>query len=456
MSNNKLTWARLAAGIFASGIVASNLQGQTPDPALNALIKKGILTEQEAKAALAEQEAKAKAAGKSTGNNVQVSWKDGLSFQSADGKFKGKLGGRLQWDVAGFSEGKDVRSIPGIGDIPAGTEFRRARLSLEGDVGTSMPVFFKVEFDFAPAEIQFKDVFVGVDKIPVVGRFQVGHFKEPMGLEILTSSRFLTFLERSTPMEAFLPERNIGAMVSNTLLEERMTWAAGVFTDTDDLGRTSGIDGNYRVTGRLSGLPWYDEEAKGARLLHVGVSGSYVDPKDDTVRFRSRPEAHLAPRFVDTGSTAITGADHTLLAGAEAAVVFESFSLQAEYDRSWVSASTFSPSFDGFYVFGTWFITGEHRNYKRSTGTFDRVIPNKNFSLTDPGLGAWELAARYSQVNLNDEGITGGRLNDITGGVNWYLNPNAKIQFNYVNAKVDRSGIDGTAHIFETRFAVDF
>jgi phosphate-selective porin OprO and OprP len=113
-----------------------------------------------------------------------------------------------------------------------------------------------------------------------------------------------------------------------------------------------------------------------------------------------------------------------------------------------------SPTFDGFYIMGTWFITGEHRNYKRSSGTFDRVFPEHNF--TDGGIGAWELAVRYSYTDLNDDGVIGGRLNDITGGVNWYLNPNSKIQFNYVNAKVDRGTTEGTAHIFQGRFAVDF
>ena len=96
------------------------------------------------------------------------------------------------------------------------------------------------------------------------------------------------------------------------------------------------------------------------------------------------------------------------------------------------------------------------RPYRRSTAVFDRVIPHNNFNPTDGGWGAWELAVRYSQVDLNDEGLEGGRLDDITVGVNWYVHPNAKIQLNYVYAMVDRDGFDGTAHIVQGRFALDF
>jgi ABC-type phosphate/phosphonate transport system substrate-binding protein len=78
---------------------------------------------------------------------------DGLSFESGNKKFKGKLGGRIDLDVAAFSEDSEVRTVPGIGDIPAGTEFRRARLSLQGEYRSSLPAFYKVEVDFGVAKV---------------------------------------------------------------------------------------------------------------------------------------------------------------------------------------------------------------------------------------------------------------------------------------------------------------
>src|SRR5687767_13890513 len=114
MKQKAITAASLAAGIMAYGTSAVNVQGQTSDPALNALIKKGILTEKEAKDALAATEAEFKS---KPGPEIRTSWREGLSFQSAGGLFKGKLGGRVQLDIASFSEDGDVEAR--FGDIPA-------------------------------------------------------------------------------------------------------------------------------------------------------------------------------------------------------------------------------------------------------------------------------------------------------------------------------------------------
>jgi len=440
-----------------TSVACLTAQAQTSDPTLNALVKKGVLTEAEAKAALAEKEK-----GKKD-SDVRVFWKDGLNFESADKKFKGKLGGRLDIQMAGFSEDADVRSVTGIGDIPAAVEIRRARLALEGEYASSTPSFYKVEADFASAgaadepRFSLKDVYLGLSSVPYVGTIQAGHFKEPIGLELLTSSRFLTFVERSAPIEAFAPERNTGVMLYNNAFEERMTWAVGAFTDVGD-SASGTMDSDFRIDGRLSGLPWYDEEAKGSRFLHLGVSGSYINPQNDAARYRSRPEAHLAPRFVDTGTFA---ADHGYLFGGEAALVCGPFSVQAEYLQTWVDTPAAGRvSFNGFYAAASYFLTGEHRAYRRSNGTFDRLRPKKNFSFGEGGLGAWEVAARYSHLDLDDSPVSGGKLDNVTGGLNWYLNPNMKIQFNYVYSMLDRTvgGVnhDGETHIVQAMLHVDF
>jgi phosphate-selective porin OprO/OprP len=111
-----------------------------------------------------------------------------------------------------------------------------------------------------------------------------------------------------------------------------------------------------------------------------------------------------------------------------------------------------SPDFDGFYIQGSYFLTGEHRKYKTSTGAFDRVKPKENFSSAS-GTGAWEVAARYSQIDLNEGSVTGGRLRNVTVGLNWHLNPNMRIMWNYIRA--DLSGV-GKASLFLMRFQIDF
>ncbi len=374
-------------------------------------------------------------------SDLRVFWKEGLRLETRDKDFTLKLGGRIQNDWGWMTEDNDVKSSKG--DLLDGTEFRRVRLYTSGTVYDNID--YKLQFDFAGGDADLKDAYLGVRNLPI-GYLKMGHFKEPFGLEELTSSKYITFLERALPV-VFAPSRNTGVMLQGTALaasDPRMTWATGIFRDADSYGEDKS-EGGYSVTGRVTALPWYEDE--GARLLHVGAAYSLRE-LNDVVRYRSRPEAHLAPYFVDT--TALT-ANRAGLLGLESALVHGPFSLQGEYMRTDVDISS-SSSFDGFYIQGSYFLTGEHRNYKTSAGAFDRVKPKENFHFGE-GIGAWEVAARYSQLNLNDAGISGGRLKDATVGLNWYLNPNTRIMWNYVRAELDRVG---NADLFLMRFQVDF
>lgn len=386
--------------------------------------------------------------------DVRFFWKDGLNFQSGDGKtFKGKIGGRIQYDIAGIEESDAVKSIAGNTDLS--TEFRRARLYTSGEINEGVPVYYILQLDFAGGDYKFTDAYLGLKEIPYVGSVQFGQMYEPFSLEQLTSDNYVTLPERAAPIEAFSPARNVGGLVQNALFREQLTYAVGAFTD-DENDRVDGdaFESNTRVTARITGLPWYDEKSGGRRYLHLGVGGSVINPEDDLVRFRTRPEAHLAPRYVDTGSFP---ADMAYLGNLEALITYGPFSLQSEYFQTWLDSSAASdPTFNGFYVFGSWFLTGEHRPYKKSSGVVDRIKPIKNLSFAGGGPGAVELIARFSRVDLNDSGVKGGRLTDYTAGLGWYLNPNTRAIFNYIYADLHRDGQHGHSHIWQTRFQVDF
>jgi phosphate-selective porin OprO/OprP len=373
---------------------------------------------------------------------LRAYWKDGLRLETTNKKVQLKLGGRIQVDTAFFEEDDDL--IGAVGRSEDGVEFRRARLYISGLIYDHFE--FKAQYDFAGGSggTQFKDVYLGLAKLPHVGGIRIGHYKEPFSLEELTSSKHITFMERGLA-NVFAPSRNVGGMLHNSYLEGRMTAAAGIFRDTDNFG-DSQIDGRYNGTLRLTGLPIY--ENGGRQLLHIGGAYSFRNPEGDTVRFRSRPEVHLAQRYVDT--LAIP-ADHYSLLGAEAAWVYESFSLQGEFIASLVEATNgqADPEFYSFYVMASYFLTGEHRPYKTSSAIFNNVKPNANFLDGQGGLGAWELAARYSYLDLEDAGIDGGRIHGLTAGVNWYLNPNYRITMNYVFSHVE--GIDD-GHAVMLRF----
>ncbi len=381
-------------------------------------------------------------AGDEDDTDFKLYWKNGIRFQTADKAFSFKFGGRVMNDWAFMSEDESLKAA--IGQLQdATTEFRRARLYISGAVYEK--VIFKAQYDFAGGDADFKDVYLGLKKLPGVGTLKVGHFKEAFGLEELTSSKYITFMERSLPV-IFAPSRNTGIGVNNTALNKRLTWAAGLFLDTGGYGDEDDAENSAAATARITGLPWYQGKD---RLLHLGLSYSNRDAKDGAVEYDQSPEAHLAPDFVDTGSIA---ADSENRFGVEAALVYGAFSLQGEYMGANVATPDGSdPSFSGYYAYASYFLTGEHRAYKNSTGTFDRVKPKTNFG--KGGTGAWEVALRYSGLDLKDNPIQGGELEDVTFGLNWYLNPNVRTMFNYVLADLDTVG---NADIVQLRFQVDF
>ncbi len=379
-------------------------------------------------------------------SELQVLWKEGLRLQSADKAFEVKIGGRIMNDWIWNSPEDTIEAAFGSDHFQDGTEFRRARLYVSGQVYDN--VIFKAQYDFAGAEVTFKDVYMGIRKIPGVGTVKMGHFKEPFSLEELTSSNHITFMERAF-VSAFVPSRNTGMMIQNTAAEDRLNVAVGIFRDVGGSG-DGAVSGKYNATARLAVIPW-NEKDRG--MAHIGAAYSYRDPNADEVRYQERPEVHTTAKFVDTGAIA---ADAVHLVGGELAVVYGPASLQGEYVLAMVDAPRDEdPRFAGFYVFGSYFLTGEQRAYKTSSAAFDRVKPKKDFSVSDKGYGAWEITGRYSSLDLNDEdaGVSGGELGDVTVGLSWYLNPNAKIMLNYVYADLD--GV-GTSNFFQTRFQINF
>ena len=395
--------------------------------------------------AAAERQAVADVAANSD-NDIRVSWKDGFFLENPKQHFKMQIGGRIQTDWATYDEESGVRQALGLtDDIGSGTEFRRARVFVKGQVAEN--VKFKAEYDFAGGDADFTDVYIQFTDLPFVNQMTVGHFKEPFSLEALTSSRFLPFMERGLPVIAFAPARNSGIMLNGSLWDESVTWAIGGFRETDDFGDGFG-DSDYNVSARLTGSPVYRDE--GREVLHLGLSSSYRFLSNEPVAFASMPESNLGPDYVDPNDIP---ADSVWLLNPELAFEHGPFSLQAEYVYSAVEAND-GPDLDfgGYYAYVSYFLTGEHRNYSRSKAIFGRLKPKQNFKRGE-GLGAWEVAARYSHIDLDDNGVDGGELTDWTLALNWYLNPFTRIMFNYILADLEDVG---NTNIFQARFQVDF
>lgn len=382
------------------------------------------------------------------GETMRAYFKEGYNLETADGNFKLNIGGRAQldWNVSDPS-GPVADKFNISPDVPTGVGFRRARLSLAGLVYKIID--YKFEYDFADGSPAFKDVYIGMRDIPYIQYVRVGHFKEPFSLEEITSDDFVTFQERALN-NAFAPSRNTGAMVNPLFFDKRLTVAAGGFRETNNSGYGYG-PAEYNVTSRLTGLPWYEEN--GRKLVHLGFSYTHKFRHGEDITFSQKPESRLFPvTLVNTGDITTDGVD---IIDPEFALVLGPWSLQAEYMRAFVAQKDNpNPQFGGVYVYGSWFLTGENRRYRQDYGAFEKPLPNKNFGWGEgSGWGAWEFAARYSRLDLTSENVDGGTENDLSGEINWYLNPNTKIGLNYVWANLESVG---DSNIVQGRFQLTF
>ena len=222
-----------------------------------------------------------------------------------------KFGGRIMYDMAVWGDSTMDN---------AGTEFRRVRIFNSGKLYGN--VKYKLQLDFAGGEIAFKDVWMELDELPFSGKLRVGHFKEPLRLEALTSSKYITFLERSLPI-SLSPERNTGAMY-HTTFGDKISLQSGIFREGDSFGNDKEATNNVNITSRITYLAINNDR----RLLHLGASNSIRRNYDNTYKISSRAENHLGAKLIDT---TFEGIDESNLLGGELAYVNGSFSLQGEY-----------------------------------------------------------------------------------------------------------------------------
>ena len=430
---NNRTRHSINACVMGVGLVVAVNAAAGPDTErelLDVLLKKGTITQEEYNEL-----------HKSTEDDVEVSTHGGrLRFKSEDAEFE--IGGRLMVDTARFD---------GNSDLHNGSEIRRARLFMSGNVYENWK--FKLQTDFAGNEVSLKDAYIRYTGLEYAD-ITVGNFKEPWSLEELTSSKYITFMERALPVEAFAPSRRLG-IGGQSHSKGGLNWTAGygIFGDTVNADNNDDSNEGNGTAARVTIAPIAEKN----RVVHLGGYGEWRKPTNGEVRYRTRPEAHIAnERLVDTGT--LNDVDHTLKWGLEAAAVMGPFSLQGEYMRVDNDVDGGSdPEFSGWYAYGSWFLTGESRAYKTSSGTFDRVKPES--IVGKGGIGAWEIGTRFSSINLNDSGIKGGKEQDLTIGLNWYATPTIRFMANYIKVMdlTDPATTDdGEPDIYELRAQIDF
>jgi phosphate-selective porin OprO/OprP len=415
--------------------------------------------------------------------------------------------------------------------------FRRARLRVEGrmyefydwaceydfvnQVNVNNEVY-PTERDSGPLTA-VTDLWMQIREVPLLGIVRVGNQKDPYGYEHLTSSRWLNFMERSFAQDAFEGPFNNGFLpgiqILNSTEDGTVGWQLGEFKNTSNPFGFSNSSGGSMTVGRLVYLPVFEDD--GRKLIHMAVSGRTMEPRKQytsfanglpvgdpitAVRFRSRgsirngPPGPLNSIYADSG---LLEGDWQNMIGLEFVGNNGPWSFQSEYFGSWLyNAKTTSAGplvtngyqpqpgtsvgtvyYQSAYAEVLYFLTGESRTYSKLEYRFDRPVPRNNFyairhggSGRWPSLseGAWQVGMRYNWLCLDDGEVNGGVLNGVTLGLNWLLNPNARVYFNYdatyrdfastpwkkdsTGAVVPSPSYDGSGwiHGFGTRLAFDF
>ncbi|MDI6402269.1 porin [Balneolaceae bacterium ANBcel3] len=374
-----------------------------------------------------------------------------LVFEDEAGDWKIWWDHRMYWDIAVYNTPDEI-------PMQNGMQLRRGIIQFKATMYRDWEAYIDLNAGrgsgATPRDFWLKRYF---DIGDWTLELQAGNFKEVSGLERLTSSRMLTFLERSG--DSIFEEGRRKGFVA-TLYNNHNFWTEwGIHGQVIDENRFEEDNEAFGFNGRMVFLPIHQHR----RIVHLGAWGSIRPPdadNDNRVRLRGRPESRISDnssyRFLNTGH--ITDVDNYTRFGLEFGAVMGSFQIQSEYKRFHVNRMNNlpDPSFWGGYLKASYFLTGESRGYAISEGEF------ANFDHPVNSWGALQLAARYSihDVTDKDADIYGGRQDILTLGLNYYATRFIKFNFNYAfvfndkYADGDGSLVPKDFSMFQTRMLV--
>ncbi len=356
---------------------------------------------------------------------VEFSEQNGLRLSSADRKNTLHIGGRVEVHSAWYQD-------DGV-DMGDGPIMRRMRLTLKGQLAGNW--LYKFDYDLAAEGVKGAlDAYVGYRRSDGI-KIYAGNYRVPYSLEFQANPHATTFMERALPA-AFAPGWRLGLATQvplrNWMLE------AGVFGDRGFKANTA-ADSESLLALRLSGRPLHS----GARFAHLGAAVLYGTTGDQpSWRYRSTPESRITQvNLVDT--QAISGVRRYTQYGLESAYTHARFSVQAEYMTVHLDRQPHDLQLSGGYAQASLFLTADSRRYK--TGRYVPVQPRQSWGTG--GRGAWEVALRYSTLDLNDQDVQGGELSNLTLALNLYAT--RQIRFSAEHVRV----LDGDIqpHVFQLR-----
>ena len=406
------------------------------------------------------------------------------TIASADGRASIAFRSVVQADAAHYDEDADGgatdfrrgsvgatanRETAAARDFSDGAYFRRARFGFEGTLARDFTYRVLAELGGSGTEgpARINDMWVGYTGFAPF-TIQVGAFSPPANMDDGINPESSLFIERASTSELSRTLGGADGRIGIGMRGNGARWMSALTLTTRTVNDAEVFDSQLAAVGRFGGLIATSSDYN----IHAGLSGTWVfQPPDQgstaasaaqrhVLRFRDRPEIRVdSTRLIDTGSI---DADSAYVYGLEAGATWKNWYLGAEsfhygIERTAATAALSDPTFEGFYVQGSWILTGETRRYDIASGAFQAPRPFVPFTSAG-GMGAWEFALRFSHTELDyhagafgtaaaADAIRGGVQDIWTLGVNWYLKPSVKIMLNWLHVDVDRLNPAGPGNL---------
>lgn len=365
-----------------------------------------------------------------------------MNIEDEHDRFSVKFGFAGLFDYTSFDQ--DSANRTQVGNQQDDFEVRSFRVSARGHYEFLRRWEYMASYEYkgfdqtSVEDWNVTDFRISTELGPRLGKLSVGKIKQAHVYEMVGDAANLPHHERL--LSPFFVSREVGVHLAGTLPEEIGTWTVGWYNDWWTESNESWNESGNDFAGRLTWLPLWGDE--GRNFIHLGTSVRYVGNDRDILRMRGKPASNIASNYVDTGDLE---SDHAWNYALEALFNYGSWSLLGEVVRSDVhSAAAGDPTFEGWYLTGSWVVTGEYRPYDRKAGYARRVLPQGEW-------GAVELVGRVGRVDLDDAAVKGGTMDGWWVAVNWWATRRWKASIGYGNIDLERSGLDGQTETLLSR-----
>jgi len=462
----------------------ANAMADSTDDIVNALMAKGVLTEEEGALLMKGRAGEKEAAEAKKKTAITPKFNSGIVFENEDKSTSFKVGGRIHADYRYFDRDISNKSLTttNAGNESDTFDIRRARIELSGKFYNAYE--FLISTDLAGTNQGNTTSVLDQAWINInwwkAAQFRFGQFKAPMNLEKVTSSNNIDFQERSY-VNQLAPNEDRGVMVwgipkDGTTYAFAVTSGEGAKNRNDSDPRVDKVEyvgrgtvnfaeimGNKEAVYHIGAAGSYTEFAKSNTTAAVGgVGGNGFYSGTNSIRTEARGINLLTLPVLTSVANVDNGIERTRY-GVETALAQGPFKVQAEWLRNkfegdLTTTRSFNNNVDAWYVEALWLITGENYADSYKDGAFGGIKPKSNFEW-GKGPGAWEIGARYSKLDAKDfkdlatvngaaiPGVAGSSTINTTNstleadtwtiGLKWIATPNTRFLLNYVQTKFD-------------------